>query len=139
MVLHPFLARPLQRLEWYSLPNRLVGSCVVEIPLILLHQPIQMPFAQDQEVVQALPPHAAPKPFTDRICFGRSVRCLQDLNESATACQVRGCIQDQSMVAGLCPLAKRLFGNLEKGMHVVAREGKEWEVHCLPFESGFRL
>ena len=31
-----------------------------------------------------------------------------------------------------------LFDNLEKGMRVVTREGKEWEVHYLPFESGIR-
>ena len=42
------------------------------------------------------------------------------------------------MVIGLCPLAKTLFDNLKKGMHVVTREGNEWEIHYLPFESGIQ-
>jgi hypothetical protein len=63
----------------------------------------------------------------------------QDNQFWLTACQIDGSIQDQSMVIGLCPLAATLFDNLKKGMHVVTREGKEWEVHCLPFESGFQV
>jgi hypothetical protein len=42
------------------------------------------------------------------------------------------------MVAGLCPMPKTLFDNLKKGMHVVTREGKEWEIHCLPFQLGIQ-
>jgi hypothetical protein len=42
------------------------------------------------------------------------------------------------MVVGLCPLAQTLFDSLEKGMRVVTRGGTEWEVHCLPFESGIQ-
>ncbi len=42
------------------------------------------------------------------------------------------------MAIGLCPLAETLFDNLKTGMHVVTDKGKEWEVHCLPFESGIQ-
>ena len=62
----------------------------------------------------------------------------QDNQFCLAACQIPGCIQDQSMVAGLCPMPKTLFDNLKKGMHVVTHEGKEWEVHCLTFESGIQ-
>ncbi len=42
------------------------------------------------------------------------------------------------MVTGPCPLAKTLFDNPKKGMHVVTCEGKEWEFHGLPFHLGFQ-
>jgi hypothetical protein len=49
-----------------------------------------------------------------------------------------GSIQDQSLVAGLGPLTKTLFDKLNKGVHVITREGKGWEVHGLPFVLGFQ-
>jgi hypothetical protein len=63
-----------------SLLYPLMGVGVVEVPLILFHQPIQMPLAQDQEVVQALTPHATQKSLTDGISLRRSIRGPQHLN-----------------------------------------------------------
>jgi hypothetical protein len=50
------------------------------------------------------------------------------------ACQARRYIQDKGMATGLCQLAKTPLDNLKTVMYVVTREGREWEVHCLPFE-----
>jgi hypothetical protein len=70
----------LRQLAGDPLINTLVGSRVIEVPLVFLHQPAQMTLAQDQEVVQALPLHAAQESFADRVCLRRSERCPQDLN-----------------------------------------------------------
>ena len=55
-----------------QLPPPLVRPSVVEVGHILIHDAMQMSFAQDQDVVQALAAHAADEPFTDGIrpwCF----------------------------------------------------------------------
>jgi hypothetical protein len=57
---------PWHLLAWDSLSNTLVGPGVVEAPLILFHCPVQMPLAQEQDVLQALPPHSAQEPLTRR-------------------------------------------------------------------------
>ena len=41
------------------------------------------------------------------------------------------------MVVRPRPLTKMTFDSLNKGMQVVMREGKEREVHGLPFALGF--
>jgi hypothetical protein len=40
------------------------------------------------------------------------------------AFQVHGCIHDQVMVPGLCPLAKALFGCLAERIYTLLHEGK---------------
>jgi hypothetical protein len=62
-----------------ALRYSLVGSGMVEVRLVLLHQPMQMSFAEDEEEIQALPSHTAQEAFADGICLGRAVRCPQDL------------------------------------------------------------
>ena len=57
---------PLLLLAWYSLLYPLVRARVVEILLVLLHYAMQVPLAQDHEVVQALSTHAAQKSLADR-------------------------------------------------------------------------
>jgi hypothetical protein len=42
------------------------------------------------------------------------------------------------MVVRLCPLTKLEYDSLNKGMQVVMRKGKEWEVHGLPFALDFQ-
>jgi hypothetical protein len=74
---------PLQGLARDSLPNSLVRSRMVEVPLILSHHPVQVPLTQDQEMVEAFSPHAAQEPLTDRVCPRRSIRRSQDLNPRA--------------------------------------------------------
>jgi hypothetical protein len=71
----PRWASPLRRLARDSLPNTLVRSRMVKVPLTLSHDPVQVSLTQDQDVVQALPPHTAQKSFADRICSGRRIRC----------------------------------------------------------------
>jgi hypothetical protein len=62
------------RLAWYSLPYPLMGARILEVCLILLHQPVQMSLAQDQEVVWAFSPYVAQEPLTDCVCFRCSER-----------------------------------------------------------------
>jgi hypothetical protein len=45
---------------------------------------------------------------------------------------VQGCTQNQSIVDGLCPLAKPPIDSLPKGTYTLS-EGKEGKVHGLPF------
>ncbi len=53
---------------------------MVEVPLVFFHHAVQMSIAQDQDMVQALPPHAIQKSFTDRVCLRCSVWCPHHLN-----------------------------------------------------------
>ena len=68
------------RLARDSLPNSLVGPRMVEVFLVLLHYAIQVPLAEDHEVVQTLSTHAAQESFTDRVCLWCLIWCAQHLN-----------------------------------------------------------
>ena len=70
------------RLAGYALLDALVGSGVIEVRLILLHHPLQMSLAQDEEEVQALSPHTAQKALTVSIRLRRLIGCAQHLNSS---------------------------------------------------------
>jgi len=41
------------------------------------------------------------------------------------------------MVIGLCPVVQTPFDSLAKSIYTVSDEGKEWDVHSLPFWLGF--
>jgi hypothetical protein len=62
----PRWPRPLQWPAWDSLPKPLMGSRVIEVFSVLLHYALQVSLTQDQETVQAFPPHTTQEPFTDR-------------------------------------------------------------------------
>jgi hypothetical protein len=65
----------LLRLLWGAgdaLVPALVRSGLVEIGLILLHGPIEMALIEDEEVVQAFPPHTAQESLANGIGFGLS-------------------------------------------------------------------
>lgn len=64
------------------LVDALVRSGMVEIDLILLHDLAQMLLAQDEEEVEAFPPHAAQKPLTDGVGLRRLIGCGENLNST---------------------------------------------------------
>ena len=70
------------RLARYALLNALVRPGVIEVLLILLHHPLQMSLAQDEEEVQTPPSHTAQKALTVSIGLGCLIRCAQHLNPS---------------------------------------------------------
>jgi hypothetical protein len=74
------MAQPPQWLAWDSLPNPPMGPSVVEILLILSHHAMEMPLAQNQEVVQTSPPYATQKSYSDRVCLRCFTGCPHDLN-----------------------------------------------------------
>jgi hypothetical protein len=78
--LAPRWLNPPQWLAWDSLLNLLMGPGVVEVFLILSHCAMQMPLAQNQEMVQAFPPYATQTSFTDRVCIRFFIGCPQDPN-----------------------------------------------------------
>ena len=56
-----------------ALLYRLVWSGIVEVGLILLRDPMQMSLAQDEEEIQALPPHTTQKALADGIGLWRDM------------------------------------------------------------------
>ena len=53
---------------------------MVEELRVLLHDPVQMSFAQDQDVVEALTSQTAQEALTDRVRFGRPEWCFQHID-----------------------------------------------------------
>ena len=76
-----------------TLLDTLMRSGMVEVSLIGPHQPIQVPRAQDQEVVQTLPSQTPQKPLTDCIGPRSPVRSPQHFNHRprAHSCERRLC------------------------------------------------
>ncbi len=67
-----------------------MGTGMVEVVYILLDAVLQMPFAQDEQTVQALPPQAAQKTLAVRV-RARSVHwCVEHLDPGAARDAVKG-------------------------------------------------
>jgi hypothetical protein len=64
----------------HSLPQALMGPCRVEVRGVLPQDAAQMGFAQDQQVVQALAPHAPQEALARGVLPGRAIRRAQLLN-----------------------------------------------------------
>jgi hypothetical protein len=83
----------LLRLFWWAgdlLVDTLVRPGMVEIGLILLHGSIEMSLTQDQEEIEALPPHAAQKTLTDGIGLRWLIEYSQNLNPTSIRHSVEG-------------------------------------------------
>ena len=65
------------------LSNPLMWPCPIEVLHIFANHPIELLFPQNQDVVETFSPHAAQKPFTNRIRLGRTLRRLQDTDRCA--------------------------------------------------------
>jgi len=59
-----------------SLPDSLMGSCLVEVLLVPGDKPKRMPVSKDDHVVENLPSGAADKSFSDGVPVGDSHRSL---------------------------------------------------------------
>src|SRR3712207_3619831 len=66
----------------HPLPQALMWAPRVEVRGVLREDASQVDLAQDQQVVQALAPHAAKEPLADRILPGRAIRRPQLLDAS---------------------------------------------------------
>src|SRR5215472_4571866 len=52
---------------WDLLSNALMRSSLIEVLYIRVEHPVELLLMQDEQVIETLAPHAAHKPFTDRI------------------------------------------------------------------------
>jgi hypothetical protein len=69
-------------LEWIGDPllQALVGAVAVEVGRVFGQDAPQVRLAQHEQVVQALPPHAAEEPLADRVFFGCAVRRVHEFD-----------------------------------------------------------
>jgi hypothetical protein len=73
---------------WEVVAGCLDVSCPIEIRHILLEHMLELPFLEDQEVIQAFATNAAEKPLTGGIRSWSSVRCSEQL-DSGRCCHTR--------------------------------------------------
>ena len=60
-----------------ALLDPLVRPGMVEVLFVLLHRPVQVPFAENQDVVEALSPQAAEESLAEGVRPWRLIRSLQ--------------------------------------------------------------
>ena len=64
------------------LVQALMRPCMVKVGLILLHDLAQMLLAQDEEEIEAFPPHAAQESLANGVGLGNLIGRGQDLDAS---------------------------------------------------------